>query len=184
MICAHNPDDSRGWVVDLFRVALAEGDRQRAGAETILARLSELMFVEVLRRHLESLPDDSRGWLSGLRDKHIGEALRLMHARPTENWTLDGLAHAVGLSRTTFAERFAHYVDIPPMQYLARWRMQLAARRLETPGISMAQVAAEAGYESEAAFNRAFKKLIGTPPGTWRRGRQAPAGSATAAAGT
>jgi AraC-like DNA-binding protein len=170
MICARNPEGG-GWVVDLFRVALAEADRRRAGTETVLAKLSELMFVEVLRRHIETLPADSRGWLSGLRDKHVGEALKLIHGRPSRAWTLDELAHDVGLSRTTFADRFVHYVGMPPMQYLARWRMQLAARKLENPGVSIAEVAAEVGYESEAAFNRAFKKLIGVPPGSWRRSK-------------
>jgi AraC-like DNA-binding protein len=171
-------DDKGGWVGGLFDIALAEGDRRRAGTETILSKLSELMFVEVVRRHIESLPEDSRGWLAGLRDPHIGEALKLLHGRPKEAWTLDGLARDVGLSRTTFADRFVHYVGMPPMQYLARWRMQLAARRLEVPGVSIAQVAAEVGYESEAAFNRAFKKLIGVTPGAWRKGQQRAAAAA------
>jgi AraC-like DNA-binding protein len=171
ILCARRSDAAGGWVTDLFRVALAEDGQRRAGVETILAKLSELMFVEVVRRHIESLPEDSRGWLAGLRERHVGEALRLIHGQPTRDWTLDGLAHDVGLSRTTFADRFAHFVGMPPMQYLARWRMQLASRRLETPGVSIAQVASEVGYESEAAFNRAFKKLIGVPPGAWRRSR-------------
>ena len=147
MITAHNARDGGGWVADLFNVALAEGDRRRAGTETILSKLSELMFVEVVRRHIESLPEDSRGWLSGLRDRHVGEALKLIHGRPRHGWSLEGLARDVGLSRTTFADRFVHYVGIPPMQYLARWRMQLAARQLETPGIPIAQIAADVGYE-------------------------------------
>jgi AraC-like DNA-binding protein len=169
ILCAKRPVDGSGWIADLFRVALAERDRHRAGSETILSRLSELMFVEVVRRHIESLPEDSRGWLSGLRDRHVGEALRLIHGRPTEPWTLEGLAREAGLSRTAFADHFVNFVGMPPMQYLARWRMQLAARQLEAPGNSMAQVAANVGYESEAAFNRAFKKLMGIPPGAWRR---------------
>ena len=162
-------EDKGGWVAGLFDVAVTEAYNRRAGTETILSKLSELMFVEVVRRHIESLPEDSRGWLSGLRDRHVGEALKLIHGRATDSWTLDGLARDVGLSRTTFADRFVHFVGIPPMQYLARWRMQLAARLLENPGISIAEVAADVGYELEAAFNRAFKKLIGTPPGAWRR---------------
>ncbi|RRH96658.1 helix-turn-helix domain-containing protein [Mesorhizobium tamadayense] len=151
------------WVIDLFHLA----------GETVLAKLSELMFVEVIRRHIETLPDDSRGWLSGLRDPHVGEALRLIHARPKEEWTLDRLARDVGLSRTAFAGRFTHYVEISPMHYLARWRLQLAGRLLERPDVSIAQAGAEVGYESEAAFNRAFKKFVGVPPGTWRKGRSA-----------
>jgi AraC-like DNA-binding protein len=118
---------------------------------------------------------ESRGWLSGLRDPQIGHALRLIHGQPAQDWTLEGLARAVGLSRSVFADRFTHYSSVSPMQYVARWRMQLAARRLETPGISIAQAGAEVGYESEAAFNRAFKKVVGLPPGAWRRGRLASA---------
>jgi AraC-like DNA-binding protein len=172
MLCVRKPvDGNGGWVTDLFQLALAEGGSARAGGETILAKLSELMFVEVIRRHLESLPEGSRGWLSGLRDPHVGQALRLIHSRPTEDWTLERLAHEVGLSRTIFAGRFSHYVEVPPMQYLARWRLQLAGRLLERPGVSIAQAGAEVGYESEAAFNRAFKKQVGVPPGSWRRSR-------------
>lgn len=171
ILCARKPADGSGWVTDLFRLAMAEGGSRRAGGETVLAKLSELMFVEIIRRHLETLPDDARGWLSGLRDPHIGEALRLIHARPTNEWTLDLLAREVGLSRTAFASRFAHYVEVSPMQYVARWRLQLAGRLLERPDVSIAQAGAEVGYESEAAFNRAFKKFVGIPPGTWRKGR-------------
>src|SRR6185437_3773562 len=115
----------------------------------------------------------SRGWLTGLRDPQIGHALRLIHSRPAEGWTLDRLARGVGLSRTTFAARFAHYVEVSPMQYLARWRLQLAGRLLEQPGISIAQAGAEVGYESEATFSRAFKRLVGMSPGLWRKGRMA-----------
>jgi AraC-like DNA-binding protein len=104
---------------------------------------------------------------------HVGAALRLIHGRPAEDWSLDRLAREVGLSRTIFADRFNHYVKISPMQYLARWRLQLAGRLLEKSGISIAQAGAEVGYESEAAFNRAFKKLVGVPPGTWRKARLA-----------
>jgi AraC-like DNA-binding protein len=173
MVCTRKPPDGDGWVTDLIRVALSEGGSTRAGRETVLAKLSELMFVEAIRRYLESLPADSRGWLSGLRDQHVGEALRLIHARPAENWTLDGLSRKVGLSRTIFADRFTHYVEVSPMQYLARWRLQLASRLLEQSGASVARAAIEVGYESEAAFNRAFKKFVGVPPGTWRKERLA-----------
>jgi AraC-like DNA-binding protein len=117
------------------------------------------------------MPADARGWLSGLRDPHVGEALRLLHAHPIDDWTLDLLARKVGLSRTIFADRFAHYVGVSPMQYLARWRLQLASRLIEQPGTSIARAAAEVGYESEAAFHRAFKKFVGVPPGAWRKNR-------------
>jgi AraC-like DNA-binding protein len=173
MLCARKPGDGSTWVTDLFRLALAEGGSGRAGGETILAKLSELMFVEIIRRHLETLPEGSIGWLAGLRDPHVGQALRLVHARPAEDWSLERLAREVGLSRTIFADRFSHYVKVSPMQYLARWRLQLAGRLLEQSGVSIAQAGAEVGYESEAAFNRAFKKFVGVPPGTWRKGRMA-----------
>jgi AraC-like DNA-binding protein len=177
LMCVRKPVDGSGWITDLFRLALAEGSSERAGSETILAKLSELMFVEVIRRHIESLPDESRGWLSGLRDPHVGEALRLVHARPTEQWALERLAQEVGLSRTVFAGRFTDYVKVPPMQYVARWRLQLAARLLEQSNMSIAQAGAEVGYETEAAFNRAFKKFVGVPPGLWRKQRQMPSPS-------
>jgi AraC-like DNA-binding protein len=170
LIVVSRPPDEDNWIIDILRVTLTEGSSQRPGGETILAKLSELMFVEVLRRYVATLPEETRGWLSGLRDGHVGEALRLLHSRPAQAWTLDRLAQAVGLSRTIFVDRFTHYVEIPPMQYLTRWRLQLAARLLERPSTSIAQAAAEVGYESEAAFNRAFKKFAGRPPGAWRKG--------------
>jgi len=173
LICARKPA-AGGWVTDLLRVGLAEGTAKRPGGETILAKISELMFVEVLRRYIETLPEDARGWLSGLRDPHVGEALRLIHGRPTEPWTLDGLAQKVGLSRTAFASRFAEFVEVPPMQYVARWRLQLAARLIER-GASLADACVEVGYESEAAFNRAFKRAFGVPPARYRRQARTPA---------
>lgn len=154
---------------ELIRAALQESQAPRAGGETILSKLSELMFLQAIRDHIDHLPASSKGWLSGLRDRHVGAALALMHGRPAESWTLDTLAKEVGLSRSAFAERFADRMCVPAMQYLANWRLQLAARALERPGTSIAQAAAEVGYESEAAFNRAFKRLVGVPPGAWRR---------------
>jgi AraC-like DNA-binding protein len=130
------------------------------------------MFVEVMISHIDSLPENAMGWFAGLRDPQTGAALRLIHGRPTEPWTLDTLAREIGLSRSSLAERFTAYVEMPPMQYLARWRLQIAARLLETPNISIAQVAAEVGYQSEAAFNRAFKRHTGVAPGAWRRDRK------------
>jgi AraC-like DNA-binding protein len=183
MLCARKPADGRDWIIDMFKLALTEGGSRRIGGETVLAKLSELMFVEVIRTHIESLPEDSRGWLSGLRDPHIGEALRFIHGHPREDWTLELLARRTGLSRTTFSARFTHYVGVSPMQYVARWRLQLAARLLERPGVSIAQAAAEVGYESQAAFNRAFKKVVGVPPGTWRKGHGASSEAVTGEAG-
>lgn len=156
---------------DLIRVALAESELPRPGGETILSKLSELMFLQAVRQHIDKLPAGAKGWLSGLRDRYIGAALQLMHGRPAEPWTLDSLAREVGLSRSAFAERFTELMGAPAMQYLGNWRLQLAAQRMERPGVSIAQAAAEVGYESESAFNRAFKKRLGVPPGAWRRAR-------------
>jgi AraC-like DNA-binding protein len=171
IVCIRNQIDGAGWMTDLFSLALAERRSGGAGGEMIVLRLSELLFVEIVRRYVATLPNDARGWLSGLRDPHVGEALRLIHARPGEDWNLDRLARDVGLSRSTFAGRFTHFVEEAPMHYLARWRLQLAAQLLERPGASLGEAAAEAGYRSEAAFNRAFKKYAGIPPGAWRKGR-------------
>ncbi len=171
MLHSRSPSSGGDIVTQLIRTALEEGKSHRSGGETILARISELLFVDVVRQHIETLPGDSRNWLSGLRDEHIGAALRLIHARPEQDWTVEKLARETGLSRSAFAERFVHHVGIAPMTYLGRWRMQLAAHLLERPNVSLAQAGAEVGYESEAAFNRAFKKFVGEPPGSWRKSR-------------
>jgi AraC-like DNA-binding protein len=158
---------------DLIRTALRESERPSAGGETILSKLSELLFLQAVRDYLDGLPADSTGWLSSLRDRHIGTALGLMHAQPANRWTLDVLAREVGMSRSAFTERFTALIGMPPMQYLGKWRLQVAAQHLERHGLSIAKVAEIVGYESEAAFNRAFKKGVGIPPATWRRSRVA-----------
>jgi len=159
------------WRDQFTRFAVMEAKEKRAGGNTILSKLGELMFVELVRRYVESLPEDSKGWFAGLRDRHIGRALNLLHAQPTRGWALGELAKEVGLSRSSFAERFAALVGIPPMQYLLRWRLQMAASRLSEGVASIATVAAEVGYESEAAFSRAFKRSVGVPPAEWRSKR-------------
>ncbi|MBX3191292.1 MAG: AraC family transcriptional regulator [Labilithrix sp.] len=158
-----------------MKCALVESSAPRAGGEVILARLSELMFVEVIRRYVLSVGPTHPGWLAGLCDDVVGRALAALHARPAHPWTLEGLAREVGASRSALAERFAAFVEVPPMQYLAQWRMQLAATLLE--GSSMlAKIAEDVGYGSEAAFSRAFKKIVGVSPAAWRatRGGKAP----------
>jgi len=160
------PGDSLRQLIDL---TIAESIERRAGGDCIRLRLSELMFVEVVRRHLGTLTGEQSGWLAGLRDGMVGRALGLLHERPAQRWTLRGLAREVGLSRSALAERFTHFVGQPPMQYLARWRMQLAARRLADGGAKVSAVARDVGYDSEAAFSRAFKKAAGMPPADWRR---------------
>ncbi len=160
-----------GWLGSFVRAAVDEADNKRPGGEGVLARLSELMFIEVVRRYVESLPAEQTGWLAGLRDRHVGRALNLLHGNPSRAWTLDQLVKEVGLSRSSLVERFSHFVGQPPMQYLAEWRMQIAAGLLAQGSDNVARVAAAVGYESEAAFSRAFKKLVGMPPAAWRKGR-------------
>jgi AraC-like DNA-binding protein len=156
------------WLSPFTRFAVMEAGEKRLGGNGILSKLGELMFAELVRRYVESLPQDSRGWLGGLRDRHVGRALNLLHGEPARDWTLDGLSREVGLSRSAFADRFAGFVGIPPMQYLQRWRLQIAASRLLEGNAGIAMIAAESGYESEAAFSRAFKRVMGTPPAEWR----------------
>jgi AraC-like DNA-binding protein len=169
-LSAAGPQAPIGWLGTLLNIAVKESGSARAGGENVLARLSELMFVEAVRRYLETLPPAQTGWLAGLRDPVVGQALAALHGQPSEPWTVERLARLVGLSRSVFAERFMEMVGQPPMQYLALWRMQLAARLLVEGG-HVAAVAGAVGYESEAAFSRAFKKLVGQAPATWRRVR-------------
>jgi AraC-like DNA-binding protein len=157
-----------GVLASLVALAVAESKAKRAGGDSMLSRLSELMFVEVLRRHLQTLPAEHAGWLTGLRDPIAGKALTLLHARPAKEWTLDDLARESHTSRSVLAERFKHFVGEPPMQYLARWRMQLAAGLLAEGNANVSAVAYEVGYGSEAAFSRAFKKMVGVSPAAWR----------------
>jgi AraC-like DNA-binding protein len=157
-----------GWLATLLNIAVRESGSARAGRDNILARMSELMFVEAIRRYIETLPPAQTGWLAGLRDPVVGQALAALHGGAATAWTVESLARAVGVSRSVLADRFAEMVGQPPMQYLALWRMQLASRML-LEGEPVAGVAAAVGYESEAAFSRAFKKLVGGAPAIWRR---------------
>jgi AraC-like DNA-binding protein len=163
----HISNHASGALGEYFKFALAE-TRNRMGGECMLGRISELMFVDVIRRYLESLPADRTNWLSGLRDQYVGRALMALHANPSRDWTLEALAQEAALSRSAFAERFAQYVGQPPMQYLTNWRMQLATNYLRNGTESVAAIANRVGYDSEAAFSRAFKKVVGTPPSEWR----------------
>ncbi len=153
----------------LIQAALDENESAKAGSETMLAKLGELMFVQALRSYIDALPVQSSGWLAGLRDPRVGTVLQLIHTRPTEPWTLETLARASATSRSKLAERFQAFTGDSPMRYLARWRMQLASNLLRSRSDSVAQIAEQVGYNSEAAFKRAFKKHVGVSPGSWRR---------------
>ncbi|MBB3192473.1 AraC family transcriptional regulator [Halomonas cerina] len=155
----------------LIDFALVESQEGRDGSRCVLLRLSELMFVEVIRRYLAAAPQLRSGWLGGLRDPLVGRALTLLHRRPAFPWTLARLAREAGASRSTLAERFTRLVGEPPMQYHTRWRIQIAAHRLATGGSKVYGVAQEVGYHSEAAFSRAFKRVVGMSPAQWRQHR-------------
>jgi AraC-like DNA-binding protein len=160
---------SGAWIESSFRFAASEIAAGRLGSTTVIAKLSELLFVEAVGQFVASLPPERRGWLAGLRDPHIGHALAALHARPTEPWTAEALALEVGMSRSAFAERFTSLVGQPPMQYLTQWRMHVAAQQLREGRGSLAQIGFAIGYDSEAAFSRAFKRQFGMSPGAWRK---------------
>lgn len=154
---------------ELLRVGVLESSESRPGAQSMLAKLSELLFVDALRRYVEAMPSGGGGWLAGVRDPQVGRALALLHAMPDKAWTVDELAREAALSRSALAERFHALVGEPPIQYLMRWRLALAAQKLRSGREAISRVAEGSGYESEAAFNRAFKREFGMPPGAWRK---------------
>jgi AraC-like DNA-binding protein len=163
------------WVAPVLRQAVAESRQSRPGSAAVLERVSEMVFVDAARRYLESLPEGTTGWLGALRDRQVGRAIGLIHERPAEAWTIEELGRRVGLSRSALHERFAAMVGQPPMQYLTNWRMQRGATLLRDGHGSVATIAQEVGYDSEAAFARAFKRLVGRPPAAWRRAQRVPA---------
>jgi transcriptional regulator GlxA family with amidase domain len=162
-------DDASGrWLENSIRFLVNEADAYRAGGEAVLAKLSEVLFVETLRAYIARLPPEQTGWLAGAPDPEVGRTLALMHRNPAHTWTIAALAKEAGVSRSVLAERFRHYLNQAPMAYLTRWRLQLGSQMLVSSSHSVAQIAAEVGYESEAAFNRAFKREFDTPPARFR----------------
>jgi AraC-like DNA-binding protein len=161
-------DSSGHWLESSILHLVDEAASGRGGSEAMLAKLSEALFVDTLRRYVAGLPEQQTGWLAGIRDLIVGKSLGLLHRRVTHPWTIASLAEEVGISRSALVERFTRYLGEPPMTYLTRWRLQLAATSLEKTSRGVAEIAADVGYESEAAFNRAFKREYGTPPGRYR----------------
>jgi len=162
-------DDVSGrWLENSIRFSVNAADASMAGGEAVLAKLSEVLFVETLRAYIAQLPPEQTGWLAGARDSEVGKTLALMHRNPAHPWTIASLAKAAGVSRSVLAERFRHYLNESPMAYLTRWRLQMGAQMLVSTSHSVAQIAPEVGYESEAAFNRAFKREFAVPPARFR----------------
>jgi AraC-like DNA-binding protein len=153
-----------------LKYTINEATAPRPGNAAMLGRLTELMFVEILREYMHRVPDDRGGWLAGLKDPHVGKALRLLHVSPDRDWTVDDLAREVAVSRSVLAQRFTDLVGEAPMRYLANWRMQLAKQMMRDGARNIQEVATRVGYDSEAAFNRAFKRATGSPPAAWRKG--------------
>jgi AraC-like DNA-binding protein len=162
-------DAAGEWLETSIRHLVCEADSKRPGTTVLLSKMAEALFVATLRRYMEELPPEQVGWLDGARDPIVGAALALMHDNPCHSWTVPDLACEVGTSRSVLTERFARFLDESPLAYLARWRLQLAARRLQSTRNTVLQVAFDVGYESEAAFNRAFKREYGLPPAQYRR---------------
>lgn len=172
-------DASGEWIESAIRHLASERGAARAGRSALLAKLAEALFIETLRRYMAELPRQRTGWLAAARDAAVGRALGAIHREPAHAWTVATLAQRAGVSRTVFAERFTRLLGEPPLTYVSRCRMQLGARLLETTDDTVLQVALSAGYESEAAFNRAFKRELGLPPARyrsqWRTADRAPA---------
>jgi AraC-like DNA-binding protein len=156
-------------VSDFYLLCANEGKTECPREDAVLARLGEALFMKIIMAHFESVAVGRDGWLAGLRDRHVGQALSLLHARPDKSWTLDQLSREIGMSRSALADRFIRFIGTPPMHYLALWRMQLATSLMLSDKRCIAKIASDVGYESEAAFSRAFKKIIGVPPAAWRR---------------
>lgn len=165
--------DDGAWLLGLMRHAAQTDSAAGPGAMGVMAKLAELLFLEAIRRYIASLPEQQTGWLAGLRDPYVGRTLNAMHADPMRAWTVSELGSIAGLSRSALARRFQALIGMPPMHYLIRWRLHRAGAALSSTARPVAMLAAECGYESEAAFNRAFKQEFGTPPAAWRR-RQRP----------
>lgn len=173
-------DSSGHWLENSIRHMVEEAVSGRVGSEAMLAKLSEALFVDILRRYVDGLPEQQQGWLAGARDPVVGRSLALLHGRVAHPWTIAGLAEEVGISRSALVERFSRYLSEPPMAYLTRWRLQLAAESLQKTSRGVADIATDIGYQSEAAFSRAFRREFGQPPGQYRsdhKGARRPAGS-------
>ncbi|MGD9536475.1 MAG: AraC family transcriptional regulator [Alphaproteobacteria bacterium] len=175
-------DAAGAWLEGSVRHLLNEAGSGRAGQSVLLSKMAEVLFIETLRRYMALMPPEQTGWLAGARDPVVGSALAVLHRRFSHRWTLEELAAEVGASRSVLNERFMRFLGESPMSYLARWRLQLAARTIQATRHTVLQVALDVGYESEAAFNRAFKRAFGLPPAQYRKTIAAPDGTTSTTA--
>jgi AraC-like DNA-binding protein len=159
------------WMQSTLRLVAAEAAEMRPGGEAVITRLSDILVIQALRAWIETDPAAQRGWLGALRDRQIGRAITLIHRDPARAWTVASLANELAMSRSAFAARFTELVDEPAMHYVTRWRMQTARTLLAEDGVTVAEIASRLGYQSEAAFSRAFKRITGTPPSAVARAR-------------
>lgn len=173
-----NNEGSGEWLTNSIRFSVGDGETKDAGTSLVISKLSELLFVETLRRYIKDLPPQQTGWLAGVRDPAVGQALALLHRDPAFPWTIETLVRRIGMSRTQFVDRFREYLGESPMAYLSRWRLKLAAEILQTSDDSIEQIAESVGYGSEATLNRAFKRQFGVPPAQFRRKRRGELGGA------
>ncbi len=157
------------WLEPTLQFIAWEVASGKPGAHTIVSRLADILFIQIVRGYLAGLPEDATGWLGALKDQQMGSALALIHQNPERDWTVLALAEEVAMSRSAFAARFTKLVGEPPLHYLTRWRMQKAAGLLREGRASLAEIAEQVGYDSEAAFSKAFKRAIGSAPGAYRR---------------
>jgi len=171
-------DESGQWLENSIRYSVGHADASSPGNQTVLAKLSEVLFVETLRRYIALLPREQTGWLAGVRNREVGKVLALLHRQPANPWTIATLAKEVGVSRSVLTDRFRSYLSETPIAYLTRWRLRLGAQMLKSTNSAVAQIAADVGYESEPAFNRAFKREFGLPPARFRTQSKSSAGSA------
>jgi AraC-like DNA-binding protein len=161
------------WLEASLRYAMIEARSPRAGGLGVLAKLAEVLFIEVLRLYMHEQSEGRTGWLAGVGDRVVGAALNALHQNPSHAWTLEELAHTSATSRSVLAERFALLVGSSPMQYLTQWRMLLASNLLRASNAPLARIAQEVGYQTDTAFSRAFRREFGMPPAMWRRSRSA-----------
>jgi AraC-like DNA-binding protein len=170
VIGVETSDSTRSeWMQSTLRLVEAETREMRPGGETVVTRLADVLVIQAIREWIERDPEAQRGWLGALRDRQVGCAIALIHREPARPWTVGSLADEVAMSRSAFAARFADLVGEPPMRYVARWRMQAALTWLQEDKATLGELALRLGYRSEAAFARAFKRLMGVAPGTVRR---------------